>query len=99
MQLDPERSEQFHQDLTRLADEVHRLNRHRFIRVQNSYFRMIMFQFVRGLAMGLGTVVGASALVSVMVLFLSQIEFIPILGNLATQIIEEIRPGEREITR
>ena len=65
MQLDPERSEQFHQDLTRLADEVHRLNRHRFIRVQNSFFMLILFQFVRGLALGFGTVIGASALVSV----------------------------------
>ncbi|MFW2543065.1 DUF5665 domain-containing protein [Primorskyibacter sp. 2E107] len=99
MQLDPERSEQFHQDLTRLADEVHRLNRHRFIRVQNSFVRLILFQFVRGLALGLGTVIGASALVSVIVLLLSQVEFIPILGNLATQIIQEIQPGEREITR
>ncbi len=72
------------------------MNQHRFIRVQNSVPRLILFQFVRGLAFGLGTVVGASALVSIIVLLLSQVEFIPILGDLATQIIQEIQPPGAE---
>ncbi len=32
--------------LERLTKEVERLNAHRFIRVQNSYFRLILFQFI-----------------------------------------------------
>ena len=91
---DHERTEQMHRDLNRLANELARLNAHRFIKVQNSHVRMVTFQFVRGLAFGLGTVIGASALVSVIVVMLSQIEFVPILGDLAGQIIEEIQPDE-----
>ncbi|MGH1412759.1 MAG: DUF5665 domain-containing protein [Pelagimonas sp.] len=77
-------------ELGRLADEVARLNAHRFVRVHNSIPRLIGFQFLRGLAFGLGTAIGATALVSVVVLVLSQIEFVPIIGSLAGQVIDEI---------
>ncbi len=77
-------------EMSRLADEVQRLNRHRFVRVHNNIWRLALWQFIRGLALGLGTAVGATALVSAAVLVLSQFEFIPILGDLATAIIDEI---------
>ncbi|WP_136442972.1 DUF5665 domain-containing protein [Pacificoceanicola onchidii] len=96
MPSDTEQSQPLQQEISRLTTEVQRLNQHRFIRVQNSVPRLILFQFVRGLAFGLGTVVGASALVSIIVLLLSQVEFIPILGDLATQIIQEIQPPGAE---
>lgn len=73
-----------------LRQEVARLNGHRFIRVQNSVPRMLAFQFGRGLAFGLGTVIGASVLVSVVAYFLSQVNFIPIIGEWATEIAEQI---------
>ena len=78
-------------DTARLADAIEGFAEHRFVRLYQSPLRMIGFQFARGLAFGLGTVIGASALVSVLVLFLSQFEFIPIIGNWATQIIQEIQ--------
>ncbi|WP_417206319.1 DUF5665 domain-containing protein [Antarctobacter sp.] len=79
------------QEVARLADEVARLNGHRYVRIHNNVARLMMFQFFRGLMLGLGTAVGATALVSVAVLVLSQIEFIPILGDLATALIKEIK--------
>ncbi len=80
--------------ISALQAELTTLNQHRFFRVHNSYWRMIGYQFVRGLAMGLGTVVGATVLVSLMVYFLSQIELVPIVGEWAKQIAEEIRIGQ-----
>lgn len=77
-------------DLEALQKEVARLNNHRFVRIHNSPVKLIWFQFLRGLAFGLGTVIGATALVSVLVLSLQQIEFVPIIGDLAKQIILEI---------
>lgn len=76
--------------LERLTKEVERLNAHRFIRVQNSYFRLILFQFIRGLAFGLGSVVGATILVSILAWWVSQFEFIPIIGDWAAQIAKQI---------
>ncbi|SPF80002.1 DUF5665 domain-containing protein [Pseudoprimorskyibacter insulae] len=80
-----------HEDLARLSRALETLSNHRFVRIHNSIWLLMWYQFVRGLALGLGTVIGASALVSVVVLLLSQVEFVPILGSWATQIIEEIQ--------
>jgi hypothetical protein len=76
-----------------LRAEVARLNAHRFVRDLNSPVRMLAFQFARGLALGLGTVVGASILVSLSVYLLSQVDFIPILGDWAAEIAREIEAG------
>ncbi|WP_375258528.1 DUF5665 domain-containing protein [Citreimonas sp.] len=78
-------------DMRALRAEFARLNSHRFVRIHNSTTRLLWFQFLRGLAFGLGTVIGASSLVSVLVVLLSQVEFIPILGAFATQVISEIQ--------
>ena len=77
-------------EIAGLRRELERLNGHRFIRVQNSLRLMLWHQFLRGLATGLGTVVGATILVSVFAYFLSQIDFIPIIGEWAAEIARQI---------
>lgn len=76
--------------LDKLSAELETLNSHRFIRVHNSLWRLVLFQFTRGLAFGLGSVLGASILVSLLVWWLSQFEFIPIVGDFTKQLIEWI---------
>lgn len=78
------------QALQKLTAEVERLNKHRFIRVQNSLWRLITFQFIRGLAFGLGSVFGATLLVSLLAWWVSQFEFLPIVGDWASQIVKQI---------
>ena len=78
------------QALNRLTQEVERLNTHRFVTLHNSPFRLVMFQFFRGLAFGLGTALGASILVSLLGWWMAQFEFIPIIGDWAARIVEEI---------
>lgn len=73
-----------------LTAEVERLNNHRFIRVQNSVWRLIFFQLARGLAFGLGTVLGATVLVSAIAWWASQFSFIPILGDWLLQIVQQM---------
>lgn len=86
-------NEELNAEMRRLREEVAMLNGHRFIRVQNSIPRLLAFNFARGLAFGLGTVVGASLLVSAVVYSLSQIDFIPVIGDWASQIADQIRTG------
>ncbi|SFB01590.1 hypothetical protein SAMN05421688_2395 [Poseidonocella pacifica] len=74
-----------------LRRELARMNNHRFIRIHNSAYRLMWFQFLRGLAFGLGSVLGASILVSILTLILSQFEFVPVVGEWAAQVVEEIR--------
>ena len=89
-------SEQTQQDMptaeamNRMSEALETLNSHRFLRVNNSFWRMLWFQLARGLAFGLGTALGASLLVSVVAWWLSQVEFVPILGNWATQILDSM---------
>lgn len=69
-----------------LRKEVERLNGHRFFRIHDRFWTMVWHSLARGLMMGLGTVVGATLLLSTLVWTLSQIEFIPIVGEWAREI-------------
>jgi len=74
----------------RLAEAIETLNDHNLMRIYNSSWRIIWTNFLRGLAFGLGSVIGASILVYITVQVLAQIEFIPILGDWALRLISEI---------
>ena len=78
-------------DIQRIRDALETLNGHRFVRINNSPGRMLWFQFMRGLAFGLGSVLGATIVVSILLAVLAQIEFIPIIGEWAKQIMMEIQ--------
>lgn len=85
-QIDPEITH----EIKALREEVALLNSHRFVRTHNSLPRLIAFQFIRGLAFGLGTVIGATLLVWILSLFLTNIDFIPIIGEWAAEIAKQI---------
>lgn len=76
------------EELRLLREELNRLNNHRFIRLYNSFYRLIIFNLLRGMAFGLGTVLGASVLLSVLAWFVAQIEFLPIINDLVPVIGE-----------
>jgi hypothetical protein len=74
----------------RLAEAIETLNDHNLMRIYSSSWWIIWTNFLRGLAFGLGSVIGASILVYITVQVLAQIEFIPILGDWALRLISEI---------
>jgi hypothetical protein len=78
-------------ELTAIRIELARLNGHRFVRHMNSPMRMVAAQFARGMAFGLGTVLGATILVSILGYLLAQVDFVPVLGQWAAEIANEIR--------
>jgi hypothetical protein len=78
----------------RLSRALEEIVAHRIVRIHDSVIKVVMFQFMRGLAFGLGTVIGASILVSVLVTVLARIEFVPLLGDWAAQIIEQIEDSQ-----
>lgn len=87
--------DQWHDDLAKLQAEVSRLNKHRFIRMHNSIPKLLWFNFTRGLAFGLGSVLGATVLVYLLVYLLRNIDFIPIIGDWANQVLEIISSQPR----
>ncbi len=78
-------------ELQQIRDALDTLNQHKFVRIYNSSFRLLWFQFLKGMAFGLGSVIGATIIVSLLISFLAQIEFIPIIGEFAKEIIIEIQ--------
>ncbi|MCK8463473.1 DUF5665 domain-containing protein [Aliiroseovarius sp. S1339] len=86
-----EREEALSFEVRALRAEVERMNNHRFIRLHDSLWKLGLFQLYRGLAFGLGSVLGASLLVSILAFMLASIDFIPVLGDWAQQIIDEMQ--------
>lgn len=80
------------EEVASLRREVARLNRHRWLQVHNSVPRLIVFQLYRGLAFGLGTVLGATVVLSILIWSLSQIDFIPVIGDWAREILVILEP-------
>ncbi|WP_089271864.1 DUF5665 domain-containing protein [Puniceibacterium sediminis] len=87
---DTPRDDKLAHDTERLANAMESVLQLKFVRLHDNMIKLVWFQFLRGLAFGLGGVIGGGALVSVVVLVLSQVEFIPVIGNFATDLIEEI---------
>ncbi len=79
-----------------LTDELHRLNQHRFVRIHNSPLRLILFQFTRGLAFGLGSVIGATILFSMLAWWLSQFEFLPLIGDWISQLADQVEKARNQ---
>ena len=79
----------------RLEKAITDLRKHNFFRMYDSLWRLISFNLIRGLASGLGWVIGATLLVYFLTIILSQIEFIPILGEWASRLIEQIEKFDK----
>jgi len=78
-------------ELRALRREVARLNNHNFIRMHDSLMRLLAFNLARGLAFGLGTVLGASVLLSMLAWAMSQVEFLPLIGEWAAEIARQMQ--------
>ena len=81
--------------LKRLEETITDLRQHNFFRIYDSLWKLTFVSLIRGLASGLGWVLGATILVSLLTFILSQIEFIPILGDWVSRLIEEIETLDR----
>jgi hypothetical protein len=77
-------------DDQRLSEQMDQLLNHPALRMQRSVMGILWFNLLRGLAFGLGSVLGATILVYATVQILAQIEFIQILGDWAIELIEQI---------
>jgi len=78
-------------ELEALRAEVKRLNEQRYFRYESSFFWVAVWSLARGLFFGLGSALGATILLAFVVRMLGSIDFIPILGDWAEQIIGEIQ--------
>ena len=82
-------------EIKKLREAIKSLSNNNIFKIYNSTKRILFISFLKGLASGLGWIIGATILVSLLTYILSQIEFIPILGDIVSQLIEEIEAFDR----
>ena len=82
-------------EIKKLNEAIKSLNNNNIFKIYNSTKKILFISFLKGLASGLGWIIGATILVSLLTYILSQIEFIPILGDIVSQLIEEIEAFDR----
>jgi len=79
------------EEVRALRQELTHLRQHKMVLLYQSPAKVILFRFISGMAVGLGTVIGASALLSIIIWALSTIEFIPIIGEWSVMLADEIQ--------
>ena len=82
-------------EIKKLSEALKSLNNNNIFKIYNSTKKILFISFLKGLASGLGWIIGATILVSLLTYILSQIEFIPILGDIVSQLIQEIEAFDR----
>lgn len=87
---DPDR-QSLEAEVRALRDEVHRLNEQSFLRHHGSFWHAALWNLWRGLAYGLGTVLGATIVLSLLLRMLGSMDFVPVIGDWAERLIEEIQ--------
>lgn len=83
-------------ELKDLTKEVRKLKKLEFIQVFKHPWKFMGFSLLKGLMVGLGSVLGATVGVAIFVYLLSQISFVPIVGDFVEEIITEIQPAQEE---
>ena len=82
-------------EIKKLSEAIKNLNNNNIFKIYNSTKKILFISFLKGLASGLGWIIGATILVSILTFALSQIQFIPILGEWVSKLITEIRKFDR----
>ncbi|MBL1276941.1 MAG: hypothetical protein COB30_012725 [Ectothiorhodospiraceae bacterium] len=77
--------------MQRIENELERVNSHKFVKIHNSIYQLLTFYFLKGIVFGLGSVLGATIVVSIVAYVLSQFEFVPIVGEWAKLVVEEMQ--------
>lgn len=92
---EPDTDSDLKDEIRALRAEIALMNTHRIVRIHNNLWRLAGVQFLRGIMLGLGTVFGTTLVLSLVVYSLGQIEFVPFLGDLATEVLHEIEAARQ----
>ena len=77
-------------ELKSLSKEIRKLKDQDFMQVFNNPWKFMGFSLLKGIAVGFGSVLGASVVVALFVYLLSQISFVPFVGEFVNEIIGQI---------
>ena len=73
-----------------LTKEVRKLKDLEYLKVFKHPWKFMGFSLLKGMMVGLGSVLGASVLVAVGIYILAQISFVPIVGDFVQEVMNQI---------
>jgi hypothetical protein len=83
--------EQILKESENISFQLKQLNEHKLIKAYNSIPQLLWFHLLKGIAFGLGSVLGATVVLSALVYVLAQFEFIPYIGEWVSAIIDVVK--------
>ena len=81
-----------------LSKEVRKLKGLEFVKVLKHPWKLMGLSLLKGMMVGLGSVLGASVLVALFIYIIAQISFVPILGDLVEEVMGQISLAQPETT-
>ena len=77
-------------ELETLTKQVKKLQNTELLRVYKKPGKFLFFSFMKGIMVGLGSVLGATVVVALLIYLLSQISFVPIVGEFVGDIVDQL---------
>lgn len=81
------------EELAMIYEELKRSNRHL------KKFVSFRYTFARGVANGVGAFIGATIVITAALWFLAQLQFIPIVGNFALEVVDFVKANSKYSTQ
>lgn len=74
-----------------LTKEINKLKDSEFLKVFAHPWKFMGFSLLKGMMVGLGSIIGATVLVGLLIYLLSKISLVPIIGDFVKDIINQIQ--------
>ena len=78
-------------ELKILTKEVNKLKDLEFMKVFSHPLKFMWFSLLKGMMVGLGSIIGATVLVGLLIYLLSKISLVPIIGDFVKDIMNQIQ--------
>ena len=79
------------ESVANLAKIIKELRSKRYLQIADNPKKFLFYNFISGIASGLGTVVGASIVFAIIIWFLTKLIFVPHLGNWIVNLLNYVQ--------
>jgi hypothetical protein len=83
-------------EVKELAKEIRRLKNADFLHVFKNPWKFVFYSFLKGLMMGLGSVLGATILVAMAIYLLTKVSWVPIIGDFVGDVAKQIETAQEK---
>lgn len=79
------------EEVKKLTKEIQKLKDSEFLKVFAHPWKFMGFSLLKGMMVGLGSIIGATVLVGLLIYLLSKISLVPIIGDFVKDIMNQIQ--------